>query len=555
MDSPVGNGLAHTVLDSILLYEVLLGAPADQCVGAEWPAGCDATPMEHIDRRGLLVRGGRMTAGLGIAAPMAWLGVGCGSSARSLASLRGAVAGRVVGRGDPGYSVARQPFNARFDNVAPLAIVYCQNPADVAATIRWSRSHDVAVVARNGGHSYGGYSTTTGVVADISRLDSLRVDAGAGTAEVGAGKLLIDLYAGLARHGRVVPAGTCPTVGITGLALGGGVGLSSRKLGLTCDKLLGLEMVTAGGEAVRCDARHHSDLLWASRGGGGGNFGIVTSLQLRTHPVDRVSTYQLQWPWSDAAAAIEAWQRLAPHAPDELTAVCKLVNIGPPGSRRAPIIESYGQYYGPRDELATLIEPLAATGRATSRQLATMPFLQAALNWALCQGATVAECRLPSQNPHGILHRTAFRNKSSYVNEPLDRRAIETALDWMERWPGSSDPIGGSLQLNADGGAVNRVPPAASAFVHRNDLFHAQFIGHWTPDDPPRVASSVQQWVRGFYAAMRPFTSSFAYQDYIDPELRDWRHAYYGTNYERLTQIKRRYDPDNVFHFAQSIGT
>jgi FAD/FMN-containing dehydrogenase len=522
-----------------------------------WPAGYHAITMEHIDRRELLARGGRMTAmatGVGLASQTGWLGIAGGRSAPPLASLRAAVAGRVVGRGDHGYRIAHEPFNARFDRVMPLAIVYCQSPADVAATIHWSRTHDVAVVARNGGHSYGGYSTTRGVVADVSRLDSLRVDAGAGTARVGAGKLLIDLYAGLARHGRVVPAGTCPTVGITGLALGGGVGLSSRKLGLTSDNLLGLEMVTAGGELVHCDERHHPGLLWASRGGGGGNFGIVTALHLRTHPVDRVSTYQLQWPWSDAAAVIDAWQRLAPHAPDELTAVCKLVNVGRPGSRRSPLIESYGQYYGPQDELATLIEPLIGTGRPTLRQLATVPFLQAALTWALCKGATVAECRLPSQNPHGIVPRTAFRNKSSYVTEPLDRRAIETALAWMERWPGSSDPIGGSLQFNADGGAVNRIPPAATAFVHRDDLFHAQFIGHWTPGDPPRVARAVQHWVRGFHAAMRPFTSSFAYQDYIDPELRDWRHAYYGTNYARLTRIKRRYDPDNVFHFAQSIG-
>jgi FAD/FMN-containing dehydrogenase len=509
--------------------------------------------VEHINRRELLVRGGRVTAGLGTASQVGWLGLASGKSAPSLASLRAAVAGPVVSRGDRGYHVAREPFNARFDSVLPLAIVYCESPADVAATIHWSRVHEVAVVARNGGHSYGGYSSTRGVVADVSRLDSLRVTR-AGTARVGAGKLLIDLYAGLARHGRVVPAGTCPTVGITGLALGGGVGLSSRKLGLTCDNLLGLEMVTAGGEVVHCDERHHPDLLWASRGGGGGNFGIVTALHLRTHPVDRVSTYQLQWPWSDAAAVIEAWQRLAPHAPDELTAVCKLVSVRRPGGRRPPVIESYGQYYGPRDELAALIEPLTAVGRPTLRQLATVPFLQAALSWALCKGATVAECRLPSQNPRGIVPRTAFRNKSNYVTEPLDRRAIETALAWMERWPGSADPIGGSLQLNADGGAVNRIPSAATAFLHRDDLFHAQFIGHWTPRDPPGVARSVQQWVRGFHGAMRPFTSSFAYQDYIDPQLRDWRYAYYGTNYGRLTRIKRRYDPDDVFHFAQSIG-
>jgi FAD/FMN-containing dehydrogenase len=509
--------------------------------------------MDRIGRRELLLRAGKMTAGAGIASQAGWLGVADGNPRPSLASLRAAVSGPVVGRGDRGYRVARQPFNARFDRVAPLAVVYCQSAADVAATVHWCRTRDVRVVARNGGHSYGGYSTTSGVVADVSRLDQLRVNAD-GTARVGAGKLLIDMYAGLAHHGRVVPAGTCPTVGVTGLALGGGVGLSSRKFGLTSDQMLGLEMVTAAGEVVNCDAHHHPGLLWASQGGGGGNFGIVTALHLRTHPVDRVSTYQLQWAWRDAAAVIEAWQQLAPHAPDDLTAVCKLVAVWRPNQRRQPVIESYGQYYGPQDELAALIEPLASVRAPTQRQLANVPFLEAALNWALCSGHTVAECRLPSQNPHGIVPRTAYRNKSSYVTEPLSRRAIETAITWMERWPGSSDPIGGSLQLNADGGAINRVPADATAFVHRDDLYHAQFIAHWTPTDSAHVARAAQHWVRQFYTAMGPFMSSFAYQDYIDPELRDWRHAYYGSNYHRLVRIKHRWDPDNVFHFAQSIG-
>src|ERR1700716_801404 len=184
--------------------------------------------MEPIGRRELLLRAGRVTAGAGIASQAGGGGGSEGGSCPPLASLRAAVSGPVVGRGERGYRVAREPFNARFDRVAPLAVVYCQSSADVAATIHWSRTHDVRVVARNGGHSYGGYSTTSGVVADLSRLDHLRIHAD-GTARVGAGKLLIDMYAGLARHGRVVPAGTCPTVGVTGLALGGGVGLSSRK--------------------------------------------------------------------------------------------------------------------------------------------------------------------------------------------------------------------------------------------------------------------------------------------------------------------------------------
>ena len=155
-------------------------------------------------------------------------------------------------------------------------------------TIRWARRHRVHLVPRSGGHSYGGYSTTSGVVLDVSRLSQVCVSGG--RAVVGAGALLVDVYAALAAHGRMIPAGTCPSVGIAGLTLGGGHGYASRKLGLACDALTALTIVTASGEVRHCDARRHADLFWACRGGGGGNFGVVTSFTFRTTPVGDVAT-------------------------------------------------------------------------------------------------------------------------------------------------------------------------------------------------------------------------------------------------------------------------
>ena len=210
-------------------------------------------------------------------------------------------------------------IDSRFDGTHPRAIVYCESAADVEKTVRSAQKHAIHVVARCGGHSYAGYSTTsTGVVVDVSRMHDVHLRDGLAT--VGAGARLIDIYAPLAAHHRTIPAGSCPTVGIAGHALGGGVGFAGRKFGLTCDNVVGLSLVTADGKLLECSEHEHADLFWACRGGGGGNFGIVTSFEFRTHEVGDVAYYRVVWPWSDDASAVRAWQQFAPHAPDALFA-------------------------------------------------------------------------------------------------------------------------------------------------------------------------------------------------------------------------------------------
>ena len=214
-------------------------------------------------------------------------------------------------------------FDSLYDGIHPLAVAQPLDAEDVAAAVKWASKTGVHIVARSGGHSYGGYSTTSGVIVDVSRLKGVALDRH-GHAVIGAGARLIDVYDHLAQHGRTVPAGSCPTVGIAGLALGGGVGFASRKFGLTCDNLLEATIVLADGSAVVCNTNRYQDLYWALRGGGGGNFGIVTRLVLRTHPTSQVATYALEWPWADAKAVVQAWQRLAPHAPDAFFSVLNL---------------------------------------------------------------------------------------------------------------------------------------------------------------------------------------------------------------------------------------
>jgi hypothetical protein len=366
---------------------------------------------------------------------------------------------------------------------------------------------------------------------------------------IGAGALLIDVYAQLARHAVTIPAGSCPSVGIAGLTLGGGASYAGRKLGLTCDSLLALTIVTARGKVLTCSGSEHPDLYWASRGGGGGNFGIVTSFHFRTHPVQDVAYYAIAWPWKDAADVVRAWQDLAPTAPDELFSTLYMSTTPRKGAGTVPAITSGGQFFGTEHDLQALIGPLASTGTPKSVKVGTLGYMDAVMRWAGCHGS-VAQCHRSDKSPRGTLPRLTFKGKSDYVDAPLSNPGVAALLAGLESNQG--DPLLGRAELIFDpyGGAINRVPPHATAFVHRKSLFSIQYTALWKgASAAPRNMS----WMRSFYSAMRPHVSGFAYQNYIDPGLATWRHAYYGSNLKRLVAVKKKYDGGNVFRFAQSI--
>ena len=483
--------------------------------------------MGTLDRRqflagtGLLVlsAGGRTATGL--PAP--------------LRELQREIAGTVVGPSSAGYDTARRLYNTRFDAYRPLAVVYCQTAADVSKTLAWSRRHGIRIAARGGGHSYGGYSSVPGgVVVDVSRMAQVSVRPGH-QAVVGAGAKLIDVNVGLWQHHVAIPAGSCATVGIGGQALGGGVGFLSRRLGTTSDNLLALTLVTADGRVRACSPHENADLYWASRGGGGGNFGIATQYRFRTAAMSTVTTFSVGWPWAQAQTAIAAWLAWAPHAPDALFSVC---NLGSGGG--SPTIHVSGQLVGSPQRLHTLLAPLLSTGSPTVLSLKQRSYIEAVQYWAGCGPAS--KCRL---EPLGNLMRATFAAKSDYVRRPLSAAARRTIVRAIERAPGS-----GSLLLDSYGGVINRVPKAATAFVHRDSLCSLQYLAYWSA---PGQATANIAWLRSFHAAMRPYVSGEAYVNYIDPDLAGRPTAYYGQNFPRLVSIKRRYDPANIFRFRQSI--
>jgi FAD/FMN-containing dehydrogenase len=378
------------------------------------------------------------------------------------------------------------------------------------------------------------------VIVDVSRLSGVALDVDH-RAVVGPGARLIDVYDRLWRSRRTVPAGSCPTVCVGGLALGGGIGFAARTFGLTCDNLVEATVVLPDGSAVIADAKRHSDLFWALRGGGGGNFGIVTRFIFRTHPVGDVATYTMEWPWSDAKKVVQAWQKLAPHAPDGLFSVLNL-NAVVGGRTR---ITSAGQFFGSPARLRQLLQPLVNAAAPSRFSVTLRSYLDAQEMWAGCSGS-LEECHLP---PQGNLGRSIFKGKSAIANKPLSGAGIDAMIHQLE----AKLRIGsgsGIILLDSYGGAINRVNKSATAFVHRDALFSMQYLAYW---DAAAPADPNLRWLRTFYAAMRPYVSPFAYQNYIDPELPNWQRAYYGANLDRLIAVKRRYDPQNVFRFKQSI--
>jgi FAD/FMN-containing dehydrogenase len=468
------------------------------------------------------------------------------------AALARDLSGRLIRPGESGYTTAKELFDPRFDSLRPAGIAYCRNPHDVATSLAFVRKYGLPVAARCGGHSYAGWSSTSGLIIDVTRMAGVNVSAGRAT--VGAGTRLIDFYNGLAAHGRAVPGGSCPTVGISGLTLGGGIGVVGRAYGLTCDNVTSVQIVTADGQIRTANAKTNSDLFWACRGGGGGNFGVATSFTFTTHPAGSICLFFLSWPWSLADRVIAGWQSWAPHAPDQLWSNLHLA-AAPGGA--VPSIGVGGTYIGSVTEAAAELEKLyaAAGSDPSSPFLESTTWLHAMLVEAGCVSLTVSECHLPAQTSAGQLSRASESAKSDFFTRPLSSHGIGTMLTGVEdfqRVAGASGASGG-IALDALGGAINRVAPGATAFVHRNALFDAQYTTTWPAGSASGPVARQRAWQQSFWQSMRPYASGQAYQNYIDPRLATWRQAYYGANYSRLTRVKAAYDPHRLFSFPQAV--
>ncbi|WP_354643722.1 FAD-binding oxidoreductase [Kitasatospora camelliae] len=466
-------------------------------------------------------------------------------------ALAAGVDGTVVLPGDARYPAASRLYQPQFDSLHPAGVVYPAGAQDVVECLAFARRFGVPVALRSGGHSYAGWSSGPGMVLDVGRLDAVR--ASGGTAVVGAGARLIDVYAGLAATGATVPAGTCPSVGVTGLTLGGGLGVTCRAYGLTCDSLTAAEVVAADGRVLRVDAGSEPELFWALRGGGGGNFGVVTSLEFRTHPAADCAYGFLTWRWSQAAAVLRAWQAWAPGAPDALWSSLHL-DAWPDGRLE---VSATVNLLGSKGELSDLIDRLGVAPASASLHAAS--YLETMRVMGGVAGRSQAQAHLPGdlpgQAPQGRLSRVSYAARSDFFTRALDGGGTAALLAAVEGYA-RAVPDGGSagVALDALGGAVNRVGAGDTAFVHRGALFLAQYIANFPSGSGGGPGPDQSRaWLDGVWSAMRPSAGGGAYLNYTDPRLEGWEQAYYGANAARLRQVKRAYDPQGLFHFPQSV--
>lgn len=437
------------------------------------------------------------------------------------------VLGEVLWPGDAGFDDARPVWNARFDS-RPEMIVRVAGPEDVAASIAFARKEGLSLTVKGGGHDYAGMSAADGgLLIDLSRLDGVEVDTRARRARVGGGAIWRSVDAAAQAHGLATPGGSVSSVGVGGVTLGGGEGWLTRKHGLACDNLLAAEVVTADGEIVRASEDENDDLLWGLRGGGG-NFGVVTTLELALHSLDHeVLAGQVVYPFERAGELLRFYRDYFEDAPDE--AACF------PFVYRVPPIDAFpAEWHG---ELA-LSFVLAFMGPVEDGEGRLAPFRE--------PGESILDALVPQsyvdlqQSFDPMMGKGNRWYTRAHYFEALSDEAIDTLVERVPPLPGEFTTV----YLGAGGGEAGRRAPDATAYPHRSAAHSVHVFPGWT--DPGQDAE-IMDWARRASDAVAPFASGGVYVNLLGEDEAARMPAAYGPNYERLTRLKAIWDPDNLF--------
>ncbi|WP_405716397.1 FAD-dependent oxidoreductase (plasmid) [Streptomyces xanthophaeus] len=440
------------------------------------------------------------------------------------------------------------------DTVKPQAIVYCESPRDVSTAIKFARDNHIAVHTRSGGHSLAGWSTGQGMVLDVSRLN--RVSVGQDTVRLGPGVQTIDALTTLQPYNRQIVGGTCATVRMGGYISGGGIGFQVRKFGVASDRLVSAQVVLSDGRIVRASETRHPDLFWALRGGGGGNFGVATDFEVRPIAATRMVYFDTLWPWDKAQEVITAWQEWCSNGSNNLGSTLNvLLRNGAPGN--VPMIKINGGYLGPQAEIEQALNELAAASGATPsfRAVKELPYDEAMKAVYGCEQLAVQECHRAGTNPDAKIQRTPFlRERTRLLDRPTGSAGVADLLAAFEanRRPGHIT----YLYMTALGGAANKVSRTQTAYVHRGAEFFVACATLMANAQPSaEEAEAAMLWPIQAFNVIDPLSSGESYLNFPNPDLDDWRQAYYGENYRRLVSVKRRYDAPNFFRHPQSIGS
>lgn len=424
--------------------------------------------------------------------------------------------------GDPLYKFARQEYNEAIDKY-PAVIVYCCDPDDVANAILWSREKGIRLRIRSGGHNYEGYSIGTGnLVIDTTSMNDIKVNNVDDTVEVQAGTRLLPLYENLYKYGYTFPGGTCPSVAISGLVLGGGIGLSARYLGLTADSLIEAEMIDAGGNRLTANSHCNSELFWALRGAGGGNFGVVTNYKFQLKKVDKLTLIQLRWD-NNKSARIEflrVWQDWLPHLDRRMSSYSGIYKLG-------AWVNAF--FYGRPEEASQILEPLLNIPGITLKNIEYINFIDA---------VKIIASMYPK--------REAFSSPGRFVERHFVKDELEELINIMDKAPSDRNS---SIRVYSLGGAVRDMKENETAFADRQANYIIAIVSSWERKDEATVN---EEWVKAGFDYVFTITRG-SYINFPYSQTPNYQKAYYDDHLPRLRRVKKEYDPHNIFSFPQSI--
>jgi FAD/FMN-containing dehydrogenase len=447
--------------------------------------------------------------------------------------LKTNVKGHVVLPDDPNYDEVRKIWNAMIER-KPAVIVQCAEASDVPQAIALARENGLEISIRGGGHNIAGNSLCDrGVMIDLSTMKNVRIDTQKRRAYVEPGATLNDFDKAAQVHGLATPVGINSTTGIAGLTLGGGFGWLTRKYGMTIDNLVSAEMITADGNKIRTSENQNPDLFWAIRGGGG-NFGVVTEFEFALHPVgSEILAGLIVFPFSQAKQVLTRYRKFAESAPEELNVWVAL--------RKAPPlpflpVDVHGKeviilpvfYVGDLVEGEKAIEPLRSFGDAYGEHIGVQPYVE----W--------------QQAFDPLLTKGARNYWKSHNFTELQDGVLDVLVEFAGKLPSPQCEI----FIGFIAGAANRVSADATAYFHRDAKFVLNVHGRWDEVADDEICI---KWAREFFQASAPYASAGAYVNFMTQEEGDRVAAAYGSNYDRLVEIKKRYDPENIFHLNQNI--
>jgi FAD/FMN-containing dehydrogenase len=458
-----------------------------------------------------------------------------GTAIAPLGDLAADLRGELITPEDAGYDEARAVYNAMIDK-HPAAIARCRDTADVITSVRFARQHDLTIAVRGGGHNAAGLGVwDDALVIDLSAMRSATVSPEDHTVRVDAGCTWGDVDHATVAFGMATPSGFLASTGVAGLTLGGGIGYLARRFGLTVDNLLAADVVLADGTFVTASQQSHSDLFWALRGGGG-NFGIVTSFTFRCHDIGEHGTVvagPVLYDLADAPEVMRWYRELLPSLPEQLSGWLGLLTIPPAppfpeelwGRKACAIVWCYT---GPHDRADEVLEPVKSFGSPLLVGVQPMPF-------------NVLQSAFDALYPAGL---------QWYWRADIFQEISDEAIAIHQKY-GEQLPTGHStMHLYPIDGATARVPADATAFAYRDGGWAGVIVG---VDPDPANADRISQWAKDYWEELHPTSAGGAYVNFLMEEGQDRVRASYRGNYDRLAQVKARYDPDNVFHVNQNI--